>query len=230
MRLELDAGNSRIKWRLWEARGRFAGGDDLRSALVLVPKWLPFVEEVWVSSVQQETADWIASIFPQSQFAISALTKNGLINGYDKPETLGVDRWLAMLAAWTNRPHESHVVVDAGTALTVDVIDGSGQHIGGYICPGFRLMKAGLLTGTQQVKPEAQWLGGRLPGHDTQQCVDYGIRDMVLCWVEQQCLRYPASNVTLTGGDSLRILQSLSFTVNHQPDLVLDGLQVSFLK
>lgn len=230
MRLELDAGNSRVKWRLWDGRGRFDGGPDLATALQVSPKWLPFVEDVWVSSVHKELNSWITAQFPQAQFANSQIEQSGLFNAYDAPALLGVDRWLAMLAAWTKQPNVDHLVIDAGTALTVDVVAASGQHLGGYICPGYQMMKQALLGGTQLVRPQAQWLSERMPGCNTQQCVDYGIQDMVVSWLECLCQRYPHAITSITGGDAVSILKLTSVNITHAPDLVLDGLQFNFQK
>lgn len=230
MRLELDAGNSRIKWRLWDGRGRFDGGSDLKVVLQASPKWLPFVEEVWVSSVHEASNAWIANTFPQAKFAQSQTEQLGLISGYQQPQSLGVDRWLAMLAVWVKQPQTSHVVIDAGTAITLDVVAESGQHMGGYICPGYQMMKSGLLGGTQLVRPGEQWLLGRELGSNTQQCVDFGIQDMMLCWIAHHCQQYPEAVISVTGGDAEKIVRLLSGDVIHEPDLVLNGLQISFLK
>lgn len=230
MRLELDAGNSRIKWRLWDGRGRFDGGADLKAALQASPKWLPFIEDVWVSSVHEALNAWIINMFPQAKFAQSQAERLGLINGYQQAQSLGVDRWLAMLAAWVKLPQASHIVIDAGTAITLDVIAENGQHMGGYICPGYQMMKSGLLGGTQLVRPDEQWLLGRDLGKNTQQCVDLGIQDMVACWVAHHCQQNPKAVVSVTGGDAQRLLSLLSVNVSHEPDLVLNGLQISFLK
>src|SRR3546814_5490867 len=68
-------------------------------------------------------------------FARSSAGWHGLRNAYREPERLGVDRWLAMIAAWhTHRG--AACIANAGTALTVDVIDAQGQHLGGIIAAG----------------------------------------------------------------------------------------------
>lgn len=230
MRLELDVGNTRIKWRLCDHRGSYERGLDLKAITQENPSWLPLVDEVWVSSVHEEQNAWVLEQFPQAQFAHSQVAHLGLSNSYDDPHKMGVDRWLAMLAAWQNKPNQAHMVVDAGTAITIDFVDAMGRHVGGYICPGFDMMKTALLSGTQQITAQQQWQVGRAPGHSTQQCVDHGMQDMIASWVEHHRALQPTSNVWLTGGNGEGLASLLTKPVNLVPDLVLDGVQAYFSK
>ncbi len=228
MRLEIDAGNTRAKWRACDHRGVFDSGKDLQSALDDKPSWLSLVEEVWVSSVHDEQNEWILKVFPQAQFAKSQVSLAGLSNSYEDVHKMGVDRWLAMLAAWSKSPDQAHIIIDAGTALTLDIIDEFGRHVGGYICPGFSLMKNSLLSGTKRILLEDNWQVGRAPGNSTQECVDRGVQDMVACWLEHHGALQPNSKIWVTGGDGQRLVSLLSKPVQYEPDLVLDGLQVHF--
>lgn len=230
MRLELDAGNTRIKWRLSDHRGRFDGGLDLKSAIELSPSWLGLVEEVWVSSVHDAHNQWIEDQFPQARFACSQVAHAGLSNSYEDPHKMGVDRWLAMLSAWDKNPDAVNIVVDAGTAITLDIVDAFGRHVGGYICPGFHMMKSNLLASTNKVQAQSQWQIGRAPGQSTQQCVDHGIQDMVACWVEHHRAMQPVAKIWMTGGNAEALGSLLTEHVELVPDLVLDGLYVHFSK
>lgn len=230
MRLELDVGNTRIKWRLCDHRGSYERGLDLESIAAEKPSWWSLVETVWVSSVHEEQNEWIKSQFPQAEFAHSQVAQHGLSNSYEDPHKMGVDRWLAMLAAWTTKPEQVHMVVDAGTAITIDFIDAFGHHVGGYICPGFDMMKSTLLSGTSNIQAQEQWQVGRAPGHSTQQCVDHGIQDMVVSWVERHHALQPEANIWMTGGNAEALSTLLTEPVSVVPDLVLDGLQAYFSK
>ena len=228
MRLEIDVGNTRAKWRVCDHRGVFDSGKDLQLALDEKPSWLPLVEGVWVSSVHDEQNEWILKAFPHAQFAKSQVSLGGLSNSYEDVHKMGVDRWLAMLAAWSKNPDQAHIVIDAGTALTLDIIDEFGRHVGGYICPGFSLMKNSLLSGTKRILLEDNWQVGRAPGNSTQECVDHGVQDMVACWLEHHNALQPNSKIWVTGGDGQRLVSLLSKPVLYEADLVLDGLQVHF--
>lgn len=228
MRLEVDAGNTRAKWRACDHRGIFDSGKDLQAALAEKPSWKALVEDVWVSSVHDEHNEWVLQVFPQAQFAKSQVSQGGLSNSYEDVHKMGVDRWLAMLAAWSKYPDQSHIVIDAGTALTLDVIDEFGRHVGGYICPGFSLMKHSLLGGTKRVMAEDEWQVGRALGNSTQDCVDHGVQDMVACWLEHHRALQPTARIWVTGGDGQRLVSLLAEPVLFEADLVLDGLQIHF--
>jgi len=230
MRLELDAGNTRIKWRVCDHRGIFQSGANLKDVVASKPVWLDLIEDIWVSSVHDEQTAWIAKQFPSAVFASTDVSKNGLSNSYSDAHKMGVDRWLAMLAAWTREPDRPHVVVDAGTAITLDLIDEFGRHVGGYICPGLNLMKTSLLGSTSKVFADDEWLLGRAPGNVTQQCVDHGIQDMVACWIERHRELQPNAATWVTGGDGEKLVTLLNAPVVYEPDLVLDGLSTSFQK
>jgi type III pantothenate kinase len=230
MRLELDVGNTRIKWRLCDHRGRFDGGVDIKEAFAQSPAWLTLVEDVWVGSVHDGQNEWVIEHFPQAKFAHSQAAHVGLINSYEEPGKMGVDRWLAMLAVWGKNPEGMNIVVDAGTAITLDIIDGAGQHLGGYICPGFQMMKTTLLASTDKVLAQEQWQTGRELGQSTQQCVDHGIQDMLACWVERHSALQPDAKVWVTGGNGEGLASLLTKPVELVPDLVLDGLYVHFSK
>ncbi|MEY8264598.1 MAG: type III pantothenate kinase [Bermanella sp.] len=228
MRLELDVGNTRTKWRLWDGSVVFRCGLDLSSELALKPAWLAAVGRVWVSSVHRERDAQILSLFPQAQFASSQVSHKGLSNSYQDAHKMGVDRWLAMLAAWHDEPTRAHIVIDAGTAITLDVIDEFGRHVGGYICPGFTMMKSSLLGGTKRVQAADDWQLGRALGSNTQSCVDHGIQDMVACWLERHRAAQPHAKIWVSGGDGERLVSLLSSPVVFEADLVLDGLKIYF--
>ena len=231
LRLELDVGNTRIKWRLCSQIGVVQQGCDLKLDISFdqaSPDWLCKVSEVWVSSVHQNQNDWVESIFPNAQYAVSKGSQAGVYNSYSDPMKMGVDRWLAMLAAKAFNKTSSHIVIDAGTAITLDVIDSSGQHLGGYICPGLNMMKLALLGGTNKVVAGQDWVLGRDPGTSTQLCVDHGIQDMVVSWLESHIHKHPEAEVSISGGDGKMLSELLGLQKKYYPDLVLDGLNISF--
>ena len=74
-----------------------------------------------------------------------------MTSGYRDPERLGVDRWLALIAA-RERSKQPTVIVDAGSACTIDLLDSEGRHLGGYILPGLTAMGEALVRGTHQIQ------------------------------------------------------------------------------
>ena len=229
-RLELDVGNTRIKWRLVSDSNIVAQGSDLKQVLVSgkpMPDWFSTVTQVWVSSVHEQQNLWIEQYFPFAEYAVVKASEHGLKNSYDDVSRMGVDRWLAMLAARHGAPDQAHIIIDAGTAITLDIINELGQHMGGYICPGLKMMKSSLLAGTNKVLAESEWSLGRDPGKHTQHCVDHGIQDMVVCWFERHLQMLPEACITISGGDGESLAALLSKKNQYVPDLVLDGLNIS---
>src|SRR5690606_12310751 len=87
----------------------------------------------------------------QPDFALSQINAAGVVNGYERPEQLGADRWLAILAGFS-RAKRASVIVDCGSAITLDLVSARGEHLGGYIAPGLTLMRRALLGNTEKIK------------------------------------------------------------------------------
>jgi type III pantothenate kinase len=158
-----------------------------------------------------------------------------LTNGYRNPEQLGADRWHAMLGARALYPDTALVVVQAGTATTLDAIDATGRFMGGEILPGWQMMTASLARGT-----------GRLPlargavtafADNTLDAIASGVADAQAGAVERFVRRFahqqPALRVVFTGGAAPALHAALrSFTTEGavlppsaiQDNLVLTGL------
>ena len=76
----------------------------------------------------------------------------GIQNGYDEPQKLGTDRFVAMIGAKHNYPeNKAFIIIDSGTATTIDALDHTGKHLGGLILPGVSLCTESLLKNTQQL-------------------------------------------------------------------------------
>lgn len=235
MILQFDVGNSSVKWRTLEdgsvtARGMFDAEQPVAEALSVQ---MAQISEVQVSSVRSDAATegFIGALHKLGArditVAQSQAEQAGLTCAYAVPGQMGVDRWLALLGAWQciRRPL---VVVDAGSAVTIDVVGKDGMHEGGFILPGRRLQLGSLQSGTSRVlfdpvdDPIAE------PGRDTQACVSRGLS---LLWrglagqVQVIAAERDISDIWLTGGDAAH-LQSAGLTAHYVQDLVLDGLFV----
>lgn len=162
-------------------------------------------------------------VHPRREFA-------GMQTRYADPEQLGVDRWLAALAAY-HACGAAVCVVDVGTALTVDVVDHEGVHHGGLIAPGPELMSESLTRGTAQlashgVEPVRGF------ATNTQDAISLGCRlgvEGLLVEVARR-LEHLASGTTftwyLTGGGAETIRAMLPMQHVYDPSLVLRGLAI----
>ncbi len=154
-KLLIDAGNTRIKSTIVDERSiidKVEIHDDLANAINC---WQVNTkpDEVWLASVRDKQFDTELSATIKSLWALttnnitSAKQALGVTNAYTDPEQLGCDRWASMLAAY-HETKSSVLVVNLGTALTIDAIDAEGVHLGGLICPGIYLQQQALDSGT----------------------------------------------------------------------------------
>ena len=146
-------------------------------------------------------------------------------------EKLGVDRWLSILAARA-QSHEACIVVDCGSAITVDLITSQGEHLGGYIAPGLRLMREALSTKTTAINlGKIGYSESAFPGRNTVQAIKSAELAMFMGLIAQAkniLGNYEAGEclVWLTGGDG-EWLSSMLAESKFVEDLVLDGLDVA---
>lgn len=240
MILEVDAGNSRVKWRVVDPAGLLIcrGADaDWRKGVLKGCAGLRLVR-VRVGSVRPDRANHQLNTFIEqefslsAEFAVSSRELGGVVNGYHAPERLGVDRWLAMLAARKRWPADNLLIVDSGSAVTLDIVSNDGAHDGGYIVPGLRLQMESLARGT--ALPCYDKPGGTAwePGRDTEAAVRRGVSRMLSAWImEEARTRLGGSaRVVVTGGDGHGLSEHLrlaGFPNDYVEDLVLDGLQIA---
>jgi type III pantothenate kinase len=157
----------------------------------------------------------------------------GVRNGYRDPRQLGVDRWLAVVAAFA-RVHGAACVVDAGTALTVDAVDDTGLHLGGYIVPGLDLMQRALTSSTGDLAERSSVVhaaGRTLLADNTRDAISRGCIAALGALIERAHAALSASSAAppallLTGGDAAQIEAVLDVASETVPDLVLQGLRL----
>jgi type III pantothenate kinase len=242
MKLLLDLGNTRLKWA-YSAAGTTSTSTS--SALAhATPDWLealaqrlrerPVPLAIWLAAVASEDRvlalqGRLATLFPTaSQHRVrSPASAAGITNAYVEPERLGVDRFLAMVAARA-RASGPLVVAGCGTAIAVDLVDATGRHHGGAIAPSAWRMREAVLSSTARVFAHPQSTPAVL-GTSTEQGLDAG------CWLAAAALvdRLTAHaaelfgampTLLLHGGDADRIAALLQQPAVEAPDLVLEGL------
>jgi len=239
--LEIDAGNSRIKWRL--VPGTEADDSELladvaddEEALFTQLANLSGIEAVRLSCVRgaesiEAVKAWAAEALGLAvQVATVTRSCAGVRNQYEELSRLGVDRWLAIIAAY-NRAQSACVIVDAGTAITVDVLAKDGEHQGGYILPGRRLMARAIEDNTrirllEEPKPSTAL------GHGTEAAVCNGIYASQIALLQSVIADTLTASgrlkLFLAGGDAVVLSELLGSSEEYESeivsDLVLDGL------
>ena len=242
--LLLDIGNSRIKWGLLDDGSIRKTGHISQERIreqglqVLTGKLPRQVDEVFVSNVAGTSfATRLSGVVGMHcdcdvRFARSQKEGWGVRNSYSQPRRMGVDRWVAMVGAWAE-VEAACLVIDIGTALTLDAIDSGGTHLGGQIIPGSAIMTSALSDATSDipnVRPQPAGKGASMEmfGRSTAAAVREGVQNAIVGAVDRafRTLQSDGCEPTavLTGGDASRILEALATTPLHRPHLVLQGL------
>lgn len=242
--LLLDVGNSRIKWGVLNDGEIRRTGHISRERIrdnglqVLTTKLPRRVDEVFVSNVAGTSfatrLSGVVGIHCDCDVRFARTEKQGwgVTNSYAQPRRMGVDRWVAMVGAWAGI-QDSCLVVDAGTAITLDAIDERGAHLGGQIIAGVGTMATALSAATSDiplVRPLPVRKGSEMQmfARSTAAAIREGAQNAVAGAVDR-AIRTLQSNgykptIVLTGGDASRILNALSESPIHRPHLVLSGL------
>lgn len=248
MILLIDAGNTRVKWALvapaakgtqlgqWIAHGAAAHADTPQLELA----WCELANTHGVSRivianvagnalrVQLEyvlqrclpdvAVEWFASL--------PALA--GVTNGYRNPSQLGCDRFAAAIAGHALAPGARAIVVNCGTATTIDAITPDGVFLGGMILPGLGLMASSLARNTAQLPQIAQ--DGKLPdgfADNTDDAILSGILAAQSGAIEHACTQHQAAECIISGGAAPYIAPMLKVPYRIVENIVLIGLHAA---
>ncbi|TQV67295.1 type III pantothenate kinase [Exilibacterium tricleocarpae] len=238
--LEIDMGNTRLKWRLI-GQGRQLSGDSHLYRDAWVTRVAPGVEAPALIRLASVAGPERTELLLQHcrhrwqlepEIAVTTRRCAGVTNAYRDPSAMGVDRWLAVLAAY-QQWQRACLIVDCGSAVTLDMVDNEGLHLGGYIVPGLQLMRRALFRDTDAVKVEAAAAASLDPADNTADAVNRGLLLMTVGFVTEAYRRLVAEletpvTVVVTGGDGERVGALLSsIDARICPDLVLDGLALA---
>lgn len=243
--LLIDVGNSSVKWRLIThattknkptmLQQQYA--KDINTSF-FIKCWekLDKPEKVVVSCVAkkqvwqalEQACEQLWSV--KAERIASSKDGFGLVNAYNQPSDLGSDRWCAMIGVF-EKTDSDFVVVDCGSAITLDVVTGSGNHLGGYILPGLAMMKQSLGMNTAEVQVDLSSITSSLtPACSTQGGVDSAVYlsavKLIEAVYEQQDKQSKNVQCVLTGGGAESIAKFLSIKYVMMPELVLDGLAI----
>ena len=242
MFLFVDIGNTRVKWAT-QVDGRLSPQRAAEYAQWSAADWQrelfdgPPVERVLAATVAGvgsrlalETAARKAGT-SRVDFVGSTAVLAGVRNAYPEPGLLGVDRWVAVIGAY-HLAHGSCCVVDVGTAATLDTVDASGQHLGGFIVPGPHMMVRSLHAGTSNLAActAASPVGGApLFADNTRDAIERGCRVALAALIDRTYAELAQSTQSAprlycTGGAVDEVLPYVLAAHQRVPDLVLRGL------
>ncbi len=190
----------------------------------------PSIGACIVSSVipfPASVSGWLRKRFRYLEF--DHLTPLPIHNLYHSPETLGKDRLAAAVAGASIYPRKPVLVVNAGTAITYDLVTADGKYMGGGISMGMNMRFRALHTFTKQL-PLLTWSEiDFLVGDDTDRSVLSGVINGMAAEMEGMIARYreeyPGIRVIMSGGDLNYFVNRLKISIFALPNIVIYGLQ-----
>lgn len=234
--LLLDIGNTRVKWGvLLDGNINQTGNTPLQDFPPQLPKQIDSAIACNVAGT--DIAGKVAAAVEsqcnaKTTFVQSTMSAAGVTNSYKHAASLGVDRWVALIGARA-ATDKACIVVDAGTAITIDALDANGQHLGGQILPGLRLMAEALDLSTSDLPDVSGRLTDRVSGEPyfanaTVDAIAAGILSAANGAIENAMRALQAeerdADLLLTGGDAPLLKQVLARASELREHLVLEGL------
>jgi type III pantothenate kinase len=229
MIVTVDIGNSRVKCAQWMAEeiiarsaASYDSGADSDAHHKVFDQLFASVQKpqrvlavcVGHRDMHQSLTDWVRECWQLEVEFLSTRRKYGdVVNAYADPAKHGADRWAAVVAARQAEPESPLCVISAGTAITFDLLEKGGQHLGGYILPSYNSMRSSLLSDTADLEsftdvtaqaveadPQMQyhaadaddeWLSGPVLNEivpaDTATAIEQGLQLMILAGVREIC-------------------------------------------
>ena len=232
--LAIDAGNTRIKWGLHDG-ARFVATGAVRSAEAesLAAAWGAhpraagaIASNVAGPKVREALIEACARVGAVVEVIRSQARQLGVRSSYRDPAQLGTDRWAALVAAHGAGPADQ-VVVNAGTALTVDALTADGEFLGGLIVPGPALMRRSLDRGTAELRLTEgafEAFPRSTPDAITSGAIQACAGAVVQMAGAMAARGGGAPKIVLSGGAASEIAPHLPFAAAIRENLVLDGL------
>ena len=230
----IDAGNSFIKVALMDdgviqSLASFSLGDT--DGLLHHVLSLPQVEASIFSSVSAVSQTIIDAVSQKSVhfMKLTAATPVPIHNLYKTPETLGKDRLAAVVGAYSLFPGKDILVMDAGTALTIDFIDKEGNYRGGNISPGLNMRFRALHDYTQKLFLQTQTDNYQMLGDTTASAIVSGVQNGIIFevnyYIRHFVKEFPELVKILTGGDINFFVNKIESSTFAEPNLVFIGLE-----
>lgn len=234
----VDVGNTRVKWGLCSSA-------QVWSLAPLPPDDVSAWQKQWADWKLQRSQEWIVSgVHPLRRDALVAWLQQQcdavhVLASYkqlplqvevEHPERVGIDRLLNAVAANVRRQENvAAILIDAGSAVTVDYVDGLGVFRGGAIFPGLRLMAKALHDHTALLPIVEIDDAAGVPGTTTGKAIQAGVLHAVAGGIERLISEYQhqrptAFEIFLTGGDARSIVARLHHPVHLWPEMTLEGI------
>lgn len=251
--LLIDLGNTRAKWALLDQKSELTNKDlatisgtvnyrDPKEQNLFfkeVTNWSTNPDEIVCVSVTdlqiaQSWENFFKSIWPKVKWNTfnSQCSIKHIHSDYKTPETFGPDRWAALFGAQIQSPGKDVLVINAGTATTIDLLNKDGVYKGGWIIPGLDLMLSSLASGTASLPDLQNSQNSSIPlhfGQSTHDCMWQGCLGTQIGAITTALSLSGAKTIILSGGNASLLAKHFheadhSLTISTDPNLVLRGL------
>lgn len=235
--LAIDSGNSYVKWGLFD-KGRCLKHGNVSYDRVpflqnyfkeLVEPKLIIISHVARTTTKNQISEQIA-IWPVKPYWIRSCSfQCGVSNGYSDPRQLGSDRWAALIYAWRIQ-QKACLVINVGTAVTIDALSESGKFLGGIILPGIQLMLKSLQLGTQLINADMSKYED-FPVN-TNSAIQSGVIHSLIGAIEHMYdllslqINHPVENCIISGGGASLLIPFIKIPIKAIDNLILRGLVV----
>jgi len=234
MNLTIDIGNSKTKVTVFENNqiiNIISNSNNIDFTNKLTDEINNYtINSIIVCSVNNFIPDYILNLKKSAVnfIVFSHKTKIPVKNLYLTPETLGLDRLAAAIGTFAIYPKKNCLIIDAGTAITYDIINNKGEFIGGSISPGVLTRYKALSYFTNKL-PELEFNENyEYPAKDTKVSIHAGIQLGIIYetegYINKLTKQFSCLNVVVTGGDINFFVKNIKKTIFAQPNLVAIGL------
>tara|TARA_B100000003_G_scaffold206885_1_gene223281 strand:+ start:59 stop:784 length:726 start_codon:yes stop_codon:yes gene_type:complete len=232
MNLVLDIGNNFFKLGVFDNSNLIFSFSDKNDKIdIEIEKIISKYRKVNSALISNVSSIKIIDLFNRYNIQTFELDSNFIFPfklNYQTPETLGNDRLALAAAATILFPNSNNLVIDAGTCITIDLIDNNNHFMGGSISPGVKMRYKSLNNYTANLPLLENQNNFNFPGNSTDASIHAGViggvSNEIMGFVDKINSRYNKVNVILTGGDAKILSKTLKITIFANQNFILEGL------
>ncbi|WP_158961450.1 type III pantothenate kinase [Myroides fluvii] len=229
----LDIGNTRTKLAMFEnnslLKTEYLSTKNLTEELLFFLKKNKIKPKIVLASVvhlDPTLLNWLQTHTDFTQ--ISHTTPLPLINKYQTPHTLGIDRLAVAAGATIKYPNTSRLIIDAGTCITYDFVNANNEYLGGAISPGLQLRYKALNDYTAKLPYLQTEDIDYFIGQNTNQSIQSGVINGIVAEIDNIIDRYKKDyrdlTIILTGGDTVFLAKRLKNIIFANPNFLSESL------
>lgn len=230
----LDIGNTYYKMAVFSggkwsvlADGRIDQDGEFTSKMEVITS----ADQLIISSVRKDIMELLknAVLVQSVQIIDNQCIPENRMN-YDTPNTLGVDRFLVANAAF-QESGKSVIVIDAGSAITIDLMNEAGVYMGGVIMPGVRIQKTSIRDNLPELPDIESVIPKDWPGKSSKECLEWGVNGALQFaingFIKRYVSTYKNADLYVTGGDSevIQRVINVDIEIRRRKFLLFDGMR-----